>query len=1108
MIADQIDFSVMFEQTLSIIIAARTELIQFCFAFAIHHFIFGHGAVSRGSGKGKQVGKHLSKFPASRSDSGASRRRLCEASFEQGAAVKNSRSAYDRGDHRGVLSGWETLKKAGKVPASHLAQVVECMQRLMWDSSSILAEVLDYLQLDYDAHNMGYVNELLELLAKSLDTIVVDGIVKGLPELALAANSGSYETLIQMHFSTRSLAAVAVLAQSMRTAGFAASARVTVILFKTALQVSDLDEAIRCYKDLISRSAAQSGGSSATASVAPCHLLVQLVELACRAGRAEAVLAELAGESLHLTTDMVNVMLGEGLRGRDGSLVAHIERLAALRAVPKNGRTFQLLIRHAGSDLARVEALLEELEVAKADCSLDLVAAALAACAQSQSGGARMAERLERLLVVQAEGSGRTQCFLALIRFYSEAGEHGRACAAYDEHVAAAGASPSASPAAASPAAAALGSPKRGLLDLRTERCLVSSALKCGRGELAAQLLQGMPADTPKHLVLLRHAAARGDLPEVMRIFGALRASGAELAPSIWNSTLDACVECRDLRRAEQLMEEMQGNRVADVVSYNTLIKAHLRQDNVPRARSLMETMKKSGCTPNSVTYNELIHSLVQGHNDSRRAQVWQVVDEMKREGVRPNRVTCSILLKSLKAKSPPADVQRTMELTEAMDEPLDEVLLSSIVEACVRVGKPQVLAQKLHELEHAHSISITGVHTYGSLIKAYGYVKNIKGAWRCWKEMRSQHLTPTSITIGCMVEAVVMNGDVDGGHELVAGLLEDELCKHQVNAVVFGSVLKGYSRARRMERVWSVFEDMLTRGIQPSVVTFNAVIDGCARNHQMHRVQGLLEHMSTLGMQPNLITFSTMIKGWCSCGGDFSAALATLEALRKTPGLKPDEIVYNTLLDGCAQVGLVSEGERLYKEMQDEGIAPSCYTLSVLVRLLGQARLQDRAFELVSVACSRHRLRPNAALYAALVQTAVHGKDLARAVSVYDQAAWERCVPDGKACAMLVRALLATGSHAKAVSILRSTLGLNRQQNRKFEPRDSYGSGNSSAAGIDDTFISEVICSILAGAASGVGGALAASLLADAKAARPRLRLDAGLERKVTLAVAAAAAH
>merc|ERR1719171_1710548 len=151
-----------------------------------------------------------------------------------------------------------------------------------------------------------------------------------------------------------------------------------------------------------------------------------------------------------------------------------------------------------------------------------------------------------------------------------------------------------------------------------------------------------------------------------------------------------------------------------------------------------------------------------------RKEEMWSIVREMKDAGVQPNQVTCSILLKYLNARSSEADVAMTMDLMATMDEQMDEVLLSSVVEACVRIGKPDLLAKTLRQLEAITADTINGSHTYGSLIKAYGHAKDISGVWRCWKEMRSRHIKPTSITLGCMVEAIVSNGDTEGAFDLI----------------------------------------------------------------------------------------------------------------------------------------------------------------------------------------------------------------------------------------------------------------------------------------------------------------------------------------------------
>merc|ERR1719355_291185 len=241
------------------------------------------------------------------------------------------------------------------------------------------------------------------------------------------------------------------------------------------------------------------------------------------------------------------------------------------------------------------------------------------------------------------------------------------------------------------------------------------------------------------------------------------------------------------------------------------------------------------------------------------------------------------------------------MELINTMEDPMDEVLLSSVVEACVRIGKPDLLTSQLRQLQDNSGVVVNGAHTFGSLIKAYGHAKDINGVWRCWKEMRSRHIKPTSITLGCMVEAVVSNGDTEGAFELIHQMQDDEQCRNALNSVIYCSVLKGFTREKKLDRVWAVYEEMKKRGIELSIVMYNTLIDACARCGRMEHLSTILEDMKVNRAKPNIITYSTMLKGHCQ-NGNLQAGFAILEQMKKEQGLKPDEIMYNSLLDGCAQ--------------------------------------------------------------------------------------------------------------------------------------------------------------------------------------------------------------
>merc|ERR1719379_2422151 len=277
----------------------------------------------------------------------------------------------------------------------------------------------------------------------------------------------------------------------------------------------------------------------------------------------------------------------------------------------------------------------------------------------------------------------------------------------------------------------------------------------------------------------------------------------------------------------------------------------------------------------------------------------------------------------------------------------MDEILLSSVVEACVRVGKPELLASKLQQLQTADGLSVTGSHTFGSLIKAYGHAKDIDGVWRCWKEMRSRHIKPTSITLGCMVEAVVSNGDTEGAYELIHQMQDDEQCRESLNAVIYCSVLKGFAREKKLERAWDVYKEMERRNVEVSIVTFNTIIDACARCGRMDQVSRVQEDMARSGVPPNLITYSSLIKGHCRMG-DVQTSFDILRCMKREGNVHPDEIMYNSLLDGCAQNSLVDEGLKLLEEMQSEGVKPSNFTLSILVKLMSRSRNLDGAFAIV----------------------------------------------------------------------------------------------------------------------------------------------------------------
>eukprot|EP00928_Gymnodinium_smaydae_P005179 TRINITY_DN11784_c0_g1_i1.p1 TRINITY_DN11784_c0_g1~~TRINITY_DN11784_c0_g1_i1.p1 ORF type:complete len:1141 (-),score=278.76 TRINITY_DN11784_c0_g1_i1:74-3049(-) len=954
------------------------------------------------------------------------------------------------------------MRRGASASPLQLARVVEAMQRLKTDGDAIVAEVADYLGKHSSLCYAEYLNEFLRLVAKSLDVPVVDGIVLAMPRLGIAPDSGTFEVRVQMHFATRSFQRVLALAEEMRAKDVQPTRRVSLMLLKTAIQTSQLEEAIAHFRELMQTdskgaegSRASDEASAATPPATLAHISARLVELASKLRKTDFFLRELEGGRISLSTGALNAMLGEAMRIGDTRLLARLERLGAKHGIEKDGCTFGLLTRGAGSDEGRLQTILDEMDEASNDgaCSPQAVQSILEYSRKTRTF--HLVEQLSALL--EKDVASTVPSISQVIRFYAEAGQPERACDLYET------CSLRLRP------GSALSAPRARLLpDCRAERALASAAVACGRDAVLDELLSALADDVSTQINLIRGCALQGDLNGALTIFRRLEDRAEEALPiSLWNAALDACVEAGNLPSAEALMERLVATGAADTVSYNTLIKAHLKQKNYTETRAIMSQMAKRGPAPNHVTYNELLLALANDEKSQNRAMVWSTVDEMRAAGIRPNRVTCSILLKALKPTSSHLDIQRSMELTDSMDEPMDEVLLSSVMEACVRVKKVDLLTQRLNKIKaNDYKVEVSSAHAFGSLIKACGYARDVEGAWHWWREMRARHAKPTAITIGCMVEAVVGNGDVDGGYELITSLLEDEDCKSLINAIIYGSVLKGYNRSNRPERVFALFDEMVARGIEPAHATFNVVIDACARNGRMERVSGFLADMKARGFSPNLITYSTLIKGYCN-RGDLTAALKILEELNSAKDVRPDDIVFNTMLDGCANAGLVTEGEAVFRQMEKQNVPVTAFTLVSLARLKARQCSIEDTLEAVERAMQRHRVKPTNRLYSTLIQACLQGRNVSCAADVFERAVRERVPVESRTVDAVMAALIQAGDFARVRQILRLACS-------------SAAAESARETGLDESFLIRSLGSLRSAGAEGeqIAAELSAELL------------------------------
>merc|ERR1719321_968749 len=533
---------------------------------------------------------------------------------------------------------------------------------------------------------------------------------------------------------------------------------------------------------------------------------------------------------------------------------------------------------------------------------------------------------------------------------------------------------------------------------------LIKAAVACNRFEFARELFhKSRQPDLQNYMALMRAAAKEKNLPAALSILSDLEASSLHPDTTTYNRALDACVICDDLKEARDLFNRMRDQGDIDVISYNTLLKGLGANCCWAEAESLLQEMRSKGLKPNCVTYNSLINA---GIEQDDPALVWNFVDDMERQGVPVDEYTCSILIKGLRQNPRPEDVDRVLRLIEgASNVALDDVLYNTLLDCCVRLKD----VQRCKHLLWKHSrkaIATPSAQTCGTLIRAYGFVRQLNNAWGVWYDMQNSYaLDGTDVTFGCMIEACVANGAMDEAIQVFQDL-KTKYPDKNANSHIYSLLIKGFAQRKEMRRALQLFNEMKDNEINIGVVTYNTLIDACAR-----------------GIDPDLITYSTIIKGYC-VQGDLEKGLQLFSMMQKK-GIRPDAILFNSILDGCAKRQMRSLTDTVLNDMELSGIPPSNVTLSILVKLYGRCRELDEAFRVVEEFPVKYDFTVNPHVLTCLMSACIANNSLDKGKDIYKKMLADGVTVDAKTYQTLVNGCLKLGDLKGAVEIIDEALVL-----------------------------------------------------------------------------------
>jgi len=272
--------------------------------------------------------------------------------------------------------------------------------------------------------------------------------------------------------------------------------------------------------------------------------------------------------------------------------------------------------------------------------------------------------------------------------------------------------------------------------------------------------------------------------------------------------------------------------------------------------------------------------------------------------------------------------------------------------------------------------------------------------------QLQKGGINPDISTINTLLDACSKLNDFKNFNRLCELMIDSEngfaANLPSSNIVTFNIILKGIN----LEMCKLEFEDRATfckgkidiliseinkKGLKPNDITLNTIIDIMVESGNFDLAWKYFDDMENIyAVEPDIYTYSTLLKSIKNYEPDQKNIERAFEILKivklsKTKGIKPDEILYNCIIDTCVKYGKMEQAEVVFSDMKDASVKPSKITYAILIRGFGNDYNLSKTFEIFEEMKEKN-VQPNEIIYGCLLNACIKSNKIERACEIYEE--------------------------------------------------------------------------------------------------------------------------
>ncbi|GAB2271577.1 hypothetical protein Dimus_006409 [Dionaea muscipula] len=315
--------------------------------------------------------------------------------------------------------------------------------------------------------------------------------------------------------------------------------------------------------------------------------------------------------------------------------------------------------------------------------------------------------------------------------------------------------------------------------------------------------------------IIMRKYARAQKVDEAIYAFNVMEKYGLTPNLAAFNGLLSALCKAKNVRKAQEIFDQMKERFVPDTKTYSILLEGWGRSPNLPRARAIFREMVDVACQPDIVTYSTMVDILCKA---GRVHEAVGIVRSMDARWCRPTSFIYSILI-------------HTYGIENRIEDAIDTFL------------------------EMTNNGVRADVVVYNALISAFCKVNNIKNAYRVLKEMKNNEVTPNARTCNIILNTLIGLARYDEAFRVFRRMIN--IC--DPDADTYTMMIKMFFEMNDSENALKVWKHMRSKRFVPSLHTYSVLINGLCDKGSLSKACVFMEEMIEKGIRPPALTFGKL---------------------------------------------------------------------------------------------------------------------------------------------------------------------------------------------------------------------------------------------------------